>query len=291
MRRAAWTVLFAVALFFAAGAVDAVSYFEIADAGPIPDAAQVVAVAGTVDILLGRLEHAFDVDLYRLVMTNAQTFSVTAVPTVDGVTDPQLFVFDEWGHGVAGNDDWLASPQPQLPVGTFLGMPAGEYLIGISAAESDPIGAFGEIFSESAAGVNVPVGVSRIDVVLGWSFDFSATGGNYLIMLSGAAGIAPVLVGDYNANGVVDAADYVVWRNMLGQSASSLPADGDGDGVVDGDDWSVWRAQFAEMAASGVNNAAVPEPVSLCIVGLVLLMCSTKIRSRNSINCRKLDLD
>jgi CSLREA domain-containing protein len=55
-----------------------------------------------------------------------------------------------------------------------------------------------------------------------------------------------VLAGDYNGNGTVDAADYVVWRKALGQSG--IPpfsgADGDGDGDVTQNDYNVWRANF-----------------------------------------------
>ena len=40
------------------------------------------------------------------------------------------------------------------------------------------------------------------------------------------------LPGDYNFNGVVDAADYIVWRKSLG-STNDLRADGDGNGSVD----------------------------------------------------------
>jgi hypothetical protein len=58
--------------------------------------------------------------------------------------------------------------------------------------------------------------------------------------------VGPTLPGDYNQNGTVDAADYVVWRKTLG--TTGLPAysgaDGDGDGMVDQDDHGVWRANF-----------------------------------------------
>ena len=36
--------------------------------------------------------------------------------------------------------------------------------------------------------------------------------------------------GDYNKNGIVDAADYVVYRKTLGQTGAGLPADGNGNG-------------------------------------------------------------
>ena len=78
---------------------------------------------------------------------------------------------------------------------------------------------------------------------------------------------SPTLPGDYNGNGAVDAADYVVWRKMLGSSVPNFSgADGNGNGVVDQDDQAVWRAHFGEtLPAVGAGslvaaaNAATPE--------------------------------
>ena len=43
-----------------------------------------------------------------------------------------------------------------------------------------------------------------------------------------------LLAGDYDADGDVDAADYVVWRKTDGSPAGyNLPADGNGNGIVD----------------------------------------------------------
>jgi hypothetical protein len=51
--------------------------------------------------------------------------------------------------------------------------------------------------------------------------------------------------GDYNGNGVVDAADYVVWRDNLGSTESHFyQGDGSGDGVVDNADYGLWVANF-----------------------------------------------
>jgi hypothetical protein len=59
--------------------------------------------------------------------------------------------------------------------------------------------------------------------------------------------VGPALPGDYNQNGTVDAADYVLWRNTLTNSVASFSgADGNGDGVVDQDDYGVWRAHFGQ---------------------------------------------
>jgi hypothetical protein len=79
-----------------------------------------------------------------------------------------------------------------------------------------------------------------------------------------------VQTADYNGNGAVDAADYVLWRETLG-STTLLDADGNTNGVIDAGDYDVWRANFGTVfgAGSGAlqNAAQVPEPSSL---GLVL---------------------
>jgi hypothetical protein len=70
-------------------------------------------------------------------------------------------------------------------------------------------------------------------------------------------------VGDYNDDGVVDAADYVVWRNAA--PTATLPND-DSRGVVDASDYSDWRANFAANTSAGMSGfvaKAVPEPGAL----------------------------
>ena len=80
--------------------------------------------------------------------------------------------------------------------------------------------------------------------------------------------VLTALLGDYNGNGVVDAPDYVVWRNTLGQSPPGLAADGDGDGMIDADDYNIWKAHFGQTAGSaGASaNAAVPEPTTWILI-------------------------
>lgn len=90
-----------------------------------------------------------------------------------------------------------------------------------------------------------------------------------------ALAVVPSLAGDYNADGSVDASDYTVWRNSLGQPGPGLPADGNGNRMVDGGDYDVWRANFGNTAGSGAAlpsaeslSAAVPEPITLLLVAL-----------------------
>ena len=51
------------------------------------------------------------------------------------------------------------------------------------------------------------------------------------------------LPGDYNFNGVVDAADGTVWRDTL-NSVTDLRADGNGDSKVDALDYAIWKNNF-----------------------------------------------
>lgn len=71
--------------------------------------------------------------------------------------------------------------------------------------------------------------------------------------------------GDYNRDRVIDAADYVVWRDAVGQTSMGLLAmDGNADGVIDQDDRVAWSANFGLTSPAmdgplGTASMAVPE--------------------------------
>ncbi|MGL4511506.1 MAG: hypothetical protein ACRCT8_00310 [Lacipirellulaceae bacterium] len=75
-----------------------------------------------------------------------------------------------------------------------------------------------------------------------------------------------VVPGDYNRDGLVNAADYTVWRDNLG--ATNKPeVDGDADGVIDADDYTIWASNYgAAGGAASAGGAAVPEPSSIAFV-------------------------
>jgi len=72
----------------------------------------------------------------------------------------------------------------------------------------------------------------------------------------------PGLAGDFNRDGKVDGADYVVWRRTTGQ-AGFLAADANGDHIVDHLDYQIWRQAFGVVGSGAGQTAAVPEPVNL----------------------------
>lgn len=87
---------------------------------------------------------------------------------------------------------------------------------------------------------------------------------------------AEFLDGDYNNDGVVNAADYVVWRKHEGTSGNPpyTLGDGDGDGDTDQDDYLTWHANFgATLSTLGSGNAlsaVVPEPSSLLLAAIAV---------------------
>jgi T5SS/PEP-CTERM-associated repeat protein len=81
------------------------------------------------------------------------------------------------------------------------------------------------------------------------------------------------LPGDFNSNGIVDAADYVVWRKGLGTTYTQA-------------DYDVWRTHFGQTAGSDAAlpsaeslSATVPEPSTAALL-LVSAIVVTSIRVR-----------
>ncbi|WP_197525905.1 glycoside hydrolase family 16 protein [Pseudobythopirellula maris] len=81
--------------------------------------------------------------------------------------------------------------------------------------------------------------------------------------------IAPLgVAGDYNDNGVVDAADFTVWRDAR-DSGVTLPNDPIG-GTIGAAQYDQWVNNFGMVAGTPAN--AVPEPATLaCLLGGLLL--------------------
>ncbi|HEY3394212.1 MAG TPA: hypothetical protein VGK58_15975 [Lacipirellulaceae bacterium] len=103
------------------------------------------------------------------------------------------------------------------------------------------------------------------------------------------------LNGDYNHNGAVDSADYVIWRKTLGFVGAGLPADGNGNGRIDSDDYNVWKADFGGTSGSAVRNLAttVAEPASGLIASVTVagfLIASISRRRGGRLSIKKLRL-
>jgi hypothetical protein len=93
----------------------------------------------------------------------------------------------------------------------------------------------------------------------------------------------PAVPGDFNQDGNVDAADYVVWRKNL-DTSNELPNDNDLGVPITSAHYDLWRENYGNSpppgsgAASGAATA-VPEPCGLVSLGIAGV-CSWVRRSR-----------
>ncbi len=79
------------------------------------------------------------------------------------------------------------------------------------------------------------------------------------------------ITGDYNNDGVVNAADYTVWRDttsVLGSESVHPEADHNHDFRVDQSDYDLWAKHFGSPHSTPVviASAAVPEPTTLAVL-------------------------
>ena len=198
--------------------------------------------------------------------------------------------FDESGTGVdvedlallAGNYQPGPRPffEPNLPAqgqtilsDVFIALPNNPVGLGLEDFEiSRNGGEFVSLAGNPAVGLDFFGPENRVAHLL-TNFTLSLPG-EYRIRLNPAGwtsdGQAPlpaeltyrynVVDGDYNLDGMVDAADYTVWRNTLGMVGIPLysGADGNGNGMIDADDYLVWKANYGNSSPAAVTMAVAP---------------------------------
>jgi hypothetical protein len=146
------------------------------------------------------------------------------------------------------------------------------------------------------AGVNERVGFLSLDTALQPSTTYGSSQSNAVVKLdmyfsgTGILTVGPaILAGDYNNDGIVDAADYVVWNKNLGQPTQTLP--NDTSGVIVGQaQYNLWRSNFGNTVPAPGSGAvefasAIPEPssVALLMLGLAALAAFTTCRGQNGV--------
>ena len=101
---------------------------------------------------------------------------------------------------------------------------------------------------------------------LAWKLNVGA----HLVELSVVAGLA----GDYNGNGIVDAADYSICATRSAKSGAGLLADGNHNNMIDPGDYDIWKSNFGMTSGSGAAaSAPVPEPNSLSLGFIAAALC------------------
>jgi hypothetical protein len=200
--------------------------------------------------------------LDTLYLAHLGAISGTTNPT--GVTNTgglQRYTFDgaNWNQDITFNSGLSSTSTDSL----FGGL-NGLAFAGLDAS-NNPI-----IYATTAA--SAAVGNALVKLVdAGPSSAFSLVATAPVTTVFRGVALAPLsagVPGDYNANGIVDAADYVLWRKD--------PSAHGGDPAG----YNAWRAHFGNTSGSGLGTAAVPEPAAFALCVAALAISSTALRRR-----------
>ncbi len=128
--------------------------------------------------------------------------------------------------------------------------------------------AFGTQFTVISGAASLSGVFSGVTTTGGGGFGAKYLGNNLMLeVLSG-------LGGDFNNDGRVDAADYTVWREKVGDPVGTL-FNGGGSGMVGEAQYGLWVTNFGLALPSAAST--VPEPTGMLIL---LAACGLAIRSR-----------
>jgi autotransporter-associated beta strand protein len=113
--------------------------------------------------------------------------------------------------------------------------------------------------------VGMLTGIFALNAPVGYSVSY-ATPGQIILNVPATA-----IPGDFNGNGVVNAADLTKWRIDYGGPGS----DADGDGDSDGNDFLIWQRNLGAGGQATAASSAVPEPSMLAPAALAWVAATT----------------
>jgi hypothetical protein len=164
------------------------------------------------------------------------------------------------------NDNWIVTGDVStgIPAATAFHMDftlatANTYNLTLS-----PVGGGAPLFTRNGAALTGTAGTGINSLRISDYGTGSSLSGVTELFFDNLMVTAPGLNGDYNLNGAVDSADYVIWRKTLGLVGAGLPADGNGNNQIDLNDYTVWRTNFHRTSgsAAGAAAATIAEPAT-----------------------------
>jgi hypothetical protein len=183
------------------------------------------------------------------------------------ITD--YFVFDAAGVASASVPDIFAGAI--RPAGLTGGTASATEAFNFAVANH-----YDDIMVKQPGGRNTGIRTTRYTFTSTETLTF-AVPDNILSDNNGGVSVLVQLVGDgvpadYNSDGAVDAADYVVWRDgqPLANEVATL-------GSVTAEDYTAWRARFGNYSGSGSALNPVPEPeIGMLVLVLISFMSLAK---------------
>jgi len=182
---------------------------------------------------------------------------------VDLFTD-QIVRFSETGDnlGVFATIPTIITGKPSFPSDIVFD-PDGNLIVSVLGPNNpeDPEGNQGQLLRYDLEGNLIEVIADELEQIGGLAWTTSPL----------------TLAGNFDGVGGVDAGDFAKWRSDFGKFvAPGNGADGNGDGVVDAADYVVWRRA---AAGGGGGSEPVPEPASALMVACgAMLYLAARVR-------------
>jgi hypothetical protein len=79
---------------------------------------------------------------------------------------------------------------------------------------------------------------------------------------------------DFDGNGAVDGADFLIWQRGSGSAGGLNQGDANNDGNVNAADLEIWKTQFG-LGAATVATGAIPEPTAAALMAIALFGAAT----------------
>jgi hypothetical protein len=198
--------------------------------------------------------------------TDFYSFSVSAASLLSASLTPLGGVFSQGSQGGA-QSSFDANARNDLTL-AILGAD-GSTILGLS--------------NNTAAGGTE--GLANLTLQPGSEYFARITGSTANVQLYELSLTAAVLFpsGDFDKNGVVDGADFLLWQREFGATGASLAADANHDNRVNAADLSLWQAHFGETTAGALPSIQqIPESPTYALALWALAGNSLWRRSRAS---------
>jgi hypothetical protein len=194
-------------------------------------------------------------------------FDANTLPT-NSETDFYSVALHELGHtlGIGGSDEWNALLNNSNPANPLFTGAAAEAAFGGPVPESLGHDHFKDGTTSNVYGTSIgQIAVMTPTLINGTRRKATKLDMAALTDVGWSVAAPPVLTGDYNSNGIVDAADYTVWRDTLG-STTDLRANGDNTGAsagkIDTADYLAWKSNLGTPRGPGPQPRFQSRPVA-----------------------------
>lgn len=188
-----------------------ITWKEDGDAGSLPSAAQVTVGYSCLQAITGTFSANNDVDMYEIQIPDSAVLSISVQCTVN--SDPDLWLFDQNGLGVAANATCAAGSETILD--TFVASP-GIYYIAIAADLMEPYADSDPIWASGTTGEHAADGTGSAGAVTGWVDSGAQVASSaYTITFAGVefSDQQQAPEPDYNGDGLYDVCDEMALYN------------------------------------------------------------------------------